>query len=99
MPIDINFLRDPSRGGEPDRWREMTRKRNKPVELVDRVIDLDEVRACREAPRAVARVGRLEQRSATAQRARLRSSFTCPPPPVRRPAPLPACAAMAQGSV
>ena len=44
MPIDINFLRDPSRGGEPDRWREMTRKRNKPVELVDKVIALDEVR-------------------------------------------------------
>ena len=45
MPIDINLLRDPARGGEPDRWREMTRKRNKPVELVDRVIDLDEVGA------------------------------------------------------
>lgn len=42
MPIDVNFLREPSRGGEPDRWRDMTKKRFKPVELVDKVIELDE---------------------------------------------------------
>ncbi len=42
MPIEINLLREPARGGEPDRWREMTRKRNKPVALVDRAIELDE---------------------------------------------------------
>jgi hypothetical protein len=44
MPIDINLLRA-DKGGDPDYWREVMRKRFKPVELVDRVIDLDTVRA------------------------------------------------------
>lgn len=43
MPIDINLLRA-DKGGNPELWREMTRKRFKPVELVDTVIELDEVR-------------------------------------------------------
>jgi hypothetical protein len=43
MPIDINWLRSPDRGGNPDLWREYTIKRGKPVELVNNVIDLDEV--------------------------------------------------------
>lgn len=44
MPIDINALRA-EKGGNPDLWREMTGKRFKSVELVDKVIDLDEVRS------------------------------------------------------
>ena len=44
MPIDINHLRGPEKGGDVERWREMTKKRFKPVELVDRVVELDEVR-------------------------------------------------------
>ncbi len=43
MPIDINALRA-EKGGNPDLWREMTTKRFRPVALVDKVIDLDEVR-------------------------------------------------------
>ena len=43
MPIDINCLRSPDRGGNPDLWREMTKKRFRAPELVDKVIELDEV--------------------------------------------------------
>jgi hypothetical protein len=43
MPIDINNIRA-DRGGDPEKWREYCRKRNKPAELVDRVVDLDAVR-------------------------------------------------------
>ncbi len=43
MPIDINLLRA-DKGGDPDYWRGVMRKRFKPVELVDRVIELDTVR-------------------------------------------------------
>jgi seryl-tRNA synthetase len=41
MPIDINQLREPEKGGDPQRWREMTQKRFKSPELVDKVISLD----------------------------------------------------------
>ena len=42
MPIDINELRA-EKGGNPEHWREMMRKRYKPVELVDKVIEIDQV--------------------------------------------------------
>ena len=42
MPIDINFLRS-DKGGDPEYWRGVMRKRFKPVELIDKVIDLDAV--------------------------------------------------------
>lgn len=46
MPIDINWLRDDkTRGGDPDRWRDMVKKRFADVSLVETTIELDEVRA------------------------------------------------------
>lgn len=42
MPIDINLLRA-EKGGDPEYWRGVLRKRFMDVALVDRVIDLDQV--------------------------------------------------------
>ena len=44
MPIDINLLRA-EKGGDPEYWRGVLRKRFMDVALVDRVIDLDQVSA------------------------------------------------------
>jgi seryl-tRNA synthetase len=49
MPIDINLLRA-DRGGDPEKWRDVMRKRFKPVDLIDRVIELDQVRRGRGGP-------------------------------------------------
>ena len=43
MPIDINLLRK-EKGGDPDYWRDVMRKRFRDVALVDRVVDQDQVR-------------------------------------------------------
>jgi hypothetical protein len=48
MPIDINLLRA-EKGGDPEYWRGVLRKRFMDVALVDRVIDLDQVSATRQA--------------------------------------------------
>ena len=63
MPIDINLLREPAKGGDPDRWREMTRKRFKSPELVDKVIALDEAwrKASFEAAQARRRLGEVQK--------------------------------------
>jgi hypothetical protein len=45
MPIDINLLRA-EKGGDPEYWRGVMRKRFKDVALVDRVIEQDQVRFC-----------------------------------------------------
>ncbi len=58
MPIDINQIRA-DRGGDPEKWREYCRKRNKPAELVDRVLDLDAVRGTQEGVFEWARGGLL----------------------------------------
>jgi hypothetical protein len=52
MPIDINVLRA-DRGGDPEKWREYMKKRFKPVELIDNVLQIDQVR---EDPARCARI-------------------------------------------
>ena len=42
MPIEINWLRD-YKGGDPEKFRDYQRKRFRPVEWVDEVLQLDEV--------------------------------------------------------
>ena len=42
MPIDLTALRK-DRGGNPDAWRDSQKKRFADVDLIDRVIELDEV--------------------------------------------------------
>ena len=44
MPIDINLLRN-EKGGNLEYWRGVMGKRFKDVALVDRVVELDQVRA------------------------------------------------------
>ena len=51
MPIDINLLRA-EKGGDPEYWRGVLRKRFMDVALVDRVIDLDQVSATRQAAKS-----------------------------------------------
>jgi seryl-tRNA synthetase len=63
MPIDINLLREPEKGGDLQRWRDMTQKRFKPVELVDKVVALDEQwrKASYEAQQAKRRLGEVQK--------------------------------------
>jgi hypothetical protein len=49
MPIDINHLRA-ERGGDPAKWRDMVAKRFKPVALVEKVMELDQVSEVAQQP-------------------------------------------------
>lgn len=43
MPIDIRELRA-DQGGDPEKWRELQRKRFRDVAIIDRILELDNVR-------------------------------------------------------